>query len=73
MTLSMTKPDFSSISLKEFRTYLRKNRHDRQAWEIYLTRMDNEATKISFPCPSGIEDIQQAINSNAELKTKLGI
>ena len=69
----MTKPDFSSINLKEFRNYLRQNRHDRQAWDIYLNRMDNEATKISFPHPTGIEDIQQAIKSNAELKTKLGM
>jgi hypothetical protein len=69
----MTKPDFNTISLKEFRNYLRANRNDDEAWNIYLTRLDNEATSVSFPCPSSVEDVKQAINSNTKLKAKFGI
>ena len=71
--LDMTKPDFNTIPLKEFRNYLKKNRSDRDAWDIYMERLDRETTKVSFPCPNSPEDIEIAINSNTELKTKFGI
>ena len=68
----MMKPDFNSITLKEFRKYLKANRQDREAWNIYLDRMDRESTKISFPPPKSLEDVAEAINSNPEVKAKFG-
>lgn len=69
----MMKPDFNTISLKEFRDYLKKNRSDTEAWDIYMERLDRETTKVSFPYPDSPKDIEQAINSNAELKAKFGL
>ena len=66
----MMKPDFNSITLKEFRKYLKANRQDREAWDIYLDRMDKESTKVSFPLPKSLEDVAEAINSNPEVKAK---
>lgn len=67
------KPDFKTISLKEFRSYLRVNRNDTEAWDIYMARLDKEASKTNFPPPASPEDIKEAINSNTELKAKFGI
>lgn len=64
------KPDFRTVSLKEFRSYLRQNRHDSAAWDIYFKRMDAESTRISFPPPNSLEDIQNSIDSNPALKAK---
>ena len=70
LILSMTKPDFKTISLQEFRKYLKVNRHDSTAWDIYYKRMDEESTRISFPRPHSLEDIQNSIDSNQQLKAK---
>ena len=69
----MTKPDFKTISLKKFRSYLKANRNDTEAWDIYMARLDKEASRTNFPCPTSPEDIKEAINSNTELKAKFGI
>ncbi len=69
----MMKPDFNTISLKEFRNYLRINRNDTQAWDIYLARLDKEATRINFPCPANLEELEETVKSNPELKAKFDI
>lgn len=66
------KPDFNNISLKDFREYLKANRNDSEAWDIYYVRMDRESSRVNFPCPANPEDIRQAIESNSELKAKFG-
>ena len=73
MILSMTKPDFNNISLKEFRNYLRINRNDTQAWDIYMARLDKEATRTNFPCPMSLEQLEETVKSNPELKAKFDI
>lgn len=69
----MTKPDFNTISLKEFRNYLRTNRGDTQAWDIYLTRLDKEAARTNFPLPASLEQLEETVRSNPELKAKFDI
>ena len=69
----MTKPDFKTISLKELRDYLRVNRRDERAWDIFFDRIDSEATKSPlYEAPKSPEDFEQFLENNPEVKAKLG-
>ena len=68
----MTKPDFKTMPLKELRGYVKTNRQDTQAWDIFLDRIDSEATKSPlYDAPLNFEEFEQVLEQNPEVKAKL--
>jgi hypothetical protein len=67
------KPDFKTMTLKDLRGYLRANRTDNQAWDIFFERIDSEAIKSPlYDAPKSFEDFEQFLESNPEVKARLG-
>ena len=63
------KPNFKSISLRELRSYLRQNRNDQEAWDIFFERIDREAQKSPlYPAIKKPEDLNSFLNKLSELK-----
>ncbi|MGL4881850.1 MAG: DUF6887 family protein [Waterburya sp.] len=70
----MMKPDFKTISLKELRDYLKINRTDNEAWDVFFDRIDRESTKSPlYPAPKSLEDFEKFLEDNPEIKARFGI
>ncbi len=69
----MMKLDFKTISLKDSRSYIKVNRKDIQAWDIFLDRINSEATKSPlYDVPSSFEEFELILEQNPDVKAKLG-
>ena len=60
----MTRPNFSSMTDAELRTYILKNREDKQAFYAYVDRMSNRPpVAIIEPEDWSKERMQEVINN----------
>lgn len=70
----MTKPDFRAITLKQLRDYLRANRTDEEAWDIFFDRVDREAKKSPlYPPITNPEQLDRLLKDNPEIRARFGI
>lgn len=53
------KPDFSTMSRKELRTYVLAHRDDEDAFFAYVDRSNQEATWVDCPPVDSVELLQQ--------------
>ena len=56
----------------ELRDYLRKNRTDELAWDIFMSKNDASSSKSLYDAPKSLEDFEQFVENNPEVKAKLG-
>ena len=60
------------MNLKDLRKYLKANRTDDKAWDIFFERIDSEAAKSPlYDAPQSFEDFEQFLENNPEVKAKL--
>ena len=70
----MTKPNFRTITLKEFREYLKVNRTDDEAWDIFFDRLDKEGQRSClYPPITSPEQFEQLLQDNPEVRAKFGV
>ena len=68
------KPDFKTITLKEFREYLKVNRTDDEAWDIFFDRLDKEAQRSpTYPPITSPEQFEQFLQEHPEVKARFGV
>ena len=67
----MNKSDYEAMTRKELRDYLRINRTDEEAWEIFMQKNDREATKSPlYPAPKSFEEFEKFLEENPEVKAR---
>ena len=68
------KPNFRTITLKEFREYLKVNRTDDEAWDIFFDRLDKEGQRSRlYPPITSSEQFEQFLQDNPEVRAKFGV
>ena len=68
------KPNFRAITLKEFREYLKVNRTDDEAWDIFFDRLDKEGQRSRlYPPIKSPEQFEQLLQDNPEVKARFGV
>ena len=53
----MTKPNFTTMNLKDLRQYILSNREDNEAFYTFVDRVDTEKKWINNPPLDSIEDM----------------
>ena len=49
--LSMTKPNYSSMTRAELKNYLLHNRHDEEGWTVFFEKLNQLDRSHSYPPP----------------------
>ena len=69
----MNRSDYEAMNRIELRDYLRKNRTDELAWDVFMNKNDASPSKSPlYDAPKSLEDFQQFLENNPEVKAKLG-
>lgn len=63
------KPNFEQMTRAELLAYLKENRHDNEAWGIFLDRRSPDATAKWYPAPldeEGIKIMEEAFRQKIQ-------
>jgi hypothetical protein len=64
------KPDFATMNTSDLRTYVLKNRDDREAFYTLMDRLNTNLSSPSYPCPNTPENLEVMKRA---IREKLGL
>jgi hypothetical protein len=69
----MNKATYESMSREELRDYLRGDRNNSEAWEVFFDKLNQQKTKekITLPSFNSLEELEEIISQNPVIKAKL--
>ena len=65
--------DYNQMSFDELKTIVRQDRTNENAWRAFFDKLDQQPKQEPLPEFSNLGELEQAIQSNPELKAKFGV
>lgn len=67
----MSKATYESMTREELRDYLRSNRNNSEAWEVFFDKLDRKTEeKITLPSFNSLEELEEIVSQNPTIKAK---
>jgi hypothetical protein len=66
----MSKAKYEAMTREELRDYLKSDRHNDEAWEVFFQKNSEVEGKVTFPYTESMEETEAQLKSILESKTQ---